>query len=221
MAIGFNSGTKNAVNGTTTSISHTASGSERYVLIGLYQNTDDWIVNAISYGGQTPTLLGSLGRLRAYGLLAPNTGSQTVSVTSNSSDGLILAVTSWTGVDQSTPTGTIVTNSNTEIASISGIGASATGNIVVDMAVMINLEMAAAVGQTERISYDEPSPDGHQSGFFAFGMSSKPGAASVSMQWDCSESFGDNRIIVVPLIAASGGGGPSLSNQKGLLLGIG
>lgn len=220
MAIGFNAASKNAANSTSVSVNHTAAGSDRYVLIGVFQNTDHTI-SSISYGAQTPTLLGSSGRLSVYGLVAPATGSQSVSATSNQSEGMAIGVISYTGVDQSTPVGVVVDDTNTEIASISVVASSLASGVVVDACAMINTEMAADGSQTERVSYDEPAPDGHQVGFWAFGMSQKPGAASVTMQWSCAESFGDNVIVAVPLIAASGGGGGGSTNQNLTLLGVG
>lgn len=217
MAIGFNAATKYAANSNTVGGSHTAAGSDRAVLIGVFQNTDHTI-SSLSYGAQSPTLLATVGRLSLYGLLVPNTGAQTATANSDQSDGFVIGIVSYTGVSGF---GTPVTASNTELASISAIASSATGDVVIDACAMVNTVMAADGSQTERVSYDEPSPDGHQVGFFAFGMSQKAGAASVTMQWTCSESFGDNVIIAVPLIAAGGGGGGGSTNQKFTLLGVG
>jgi len=75
---------------------------------------------------------------------------------------------------------------------------SAPGDVVADFAFMIRPEMAAAAGQTERISMDDPGI-----GYLSLGMSDKPGATSVTMRWETDATYGDNYIIAVPLIAAT------------------
>lgn len=200
----FNAQSSNTADSTTVSVSHTAAGSERCALIGVYQGIDH-TVTAISYGAQTPTLIATQGRLSLYGLVAPNTGAQTVSVTSDTSGGIIIGVVSYTGCAQTSTFGTAVSATTTETTSVTATGiASATGALVVDAAVMITLSQAAGAGQTERISADDPGV-----GFWSFGMSEKAGAASVDMTWTAASTFGDNEIIGVS-VAASGGGGSTV-----------
>jgi hypothetical protein len=216
MAIAFNAATSNAVESNTISVNHAAAGADRYVLIGVYQHTDHTI-SAISYGSQTPGLITEVGgRLHLYGLVAPATGTQSVSVTSNTSAGFVIAAVSYTGVDQTGPLGTPVSNTTSSTTSIDATVTSAVGQLVVDLALMINTSMAAAVGQTERISLDDPGV-----GFFSLGMSEKAGASSVTTTWTSSATFGNNRILAVPLIASAGGGSglnPIFHKRQNVLL---
>lgn len=198
----FNAQSSNTADSTTVSVSHTAAGSERCALISVYQGIDH-TNTAISYGAQTPTLIATQGRLTLYGLVAPNTGAQTVSVTSDQSNGIIIGVVSYTGCAQTSTFGTPVGAETSETTSISAAAiTSVTGALVVDAAAMINTEMAAGAGQTERISRDDPGV-----GFWSFGMSEKAGAASVTMTWDSPFTAGDNEIIGVSIASSGGGGG--------------
>jgi hypothetical protein len=204
MAIAFGAATSSYADSTTTSHSHTASGSDRIALIGVFQHTDHTI-SSISYGAQTPTLIATVGRAHLYRQVAPNTGAQTVAVTSSASAGLILAVVSYTGVDQTTPIGTHQSAENTEQTSITTPTiSSAVGELIVDLGVLIvDTGMTAGGGQTSRISLPEAT---HAVGYFSVGMSEKAGASSVTTSWSAAFTVGDNIIIGVPLIPAAGGG---------------
>lgn len=205
----FNAQSSNIANGTGVSVSHTASGTNRCALIGVYQGADH-AITAISYGAQTPTLIGAENRLSLYGLVAPATGAQTVSVTSDTSEGIMIGVVSYTDCAQASTFGTPVTATTSETTSISATGVgSATGALVVDAAVMISLAMAADVSQTERISRDDPGE-----GFWSFGMSEKAGSASVTMTWSTAGSVGDNEIVAVSIAAAGGGASGLLLRRR-------
>lgn len=212
MAIAFNAATSNFADSTTVSVNHTAAGSDRFALIGVFQNTDH-TVTSISYGAQTPTLVLKVGRLSLYRLTAPATGSQSVSVTSDQSNGLVLAVVSYTGVDQTTPVGTHQTTSNTEETSITSpaVASSATG-LVIDLCAMIVTDMTPGVGQTARVNIAEST---HQVGFFTLGMSEKAGAASVTTSWSAEFTVGDNELIAIPLIAMAGGSATTVTPTTG------
>jgi hypothetical protein len=179
----------------TLTVSHTAVGANRHVLIGV--KNDGVVPASVTYGTQTPTLLKSEGSLHLYSLLNPDTGPRTVSVVS--ATGLVnqaVLVVSRPGV---VGVGTAVSATNSEQTSIGVNVSSATGELVVDFAMMIKLEMTPATGQTQRILMS----DYDIMGFVVLGMSDRPGAASVTMQWETDETFGDNCIIAVPLTLAA------------------
>jgi hypothetical protein len=91
-----------------------------------------------------------------------------------------------------------VSANNSEQTSIGVNVSSDTDELVVDFAMMIKLEMEPAAGQTERILF----ADYDTLGFVVLGMSDRPGASSVTMEWETDETFGDNMIIAVPLTLA-------------------
>ncbi len=101
-----------------------ATGTSRILLVGVsYLNSNNRSVSSVSYGGQTMTLVGDLNynngsgtyytRVYIYRLIAPATGSNTLSVTWSGalSQGAVVGAITYTGVNQSTPTGTFASAS--------------------------------------------------------------------------------------------------------------
>lgn len=106
------------VNGTQT-LSHTCTGSNRYLVfqIARYDGTLATL-SSITYNGVTMTSIGNTTsgavRIDSYGLIAPATGANNCSVTLSDADqGVCLSAVSFTGVHQTTPTGTLRTNTGT------------------------------------------------------------------------------------------------------------
>src|SRR5262245_21230505 len=107
-----NSGPQDSVS--TFNWSHTVSGSNRYLVVGLGYYSNPLATASITWnngsGNQRLTQIGGfiLGagiyRTALFGLIAPNTGSGTITVTMNNASfqGSVGAV-SMTGVDQTTP----------------------------------------------------------------------------------------------------------------------
>lgn len=201
MAVAYNTASQATGNGANPSVSHTATGSDRFVLIGISAGGGA-AINAISYGAQTPTLIATIGPIHLYRLTAPNTGAQTVSVTLSGVADYVLGVLSFTGVHQTTPIGTSDSQTNSELASIAATVVSETNGMVADIAYMVNDAMAADGAQTERVAVDSI-----EGGFGSAGMSTKAGAASATMTWTAPATFGDNYIIAVPISPSGGGGG--------------
>lgn len=203
MAIAFNAATSTS-NGGVTSLSqnHTAAGSDRCAIIGVYAE-GGVSITSIAYGAQTPTLIGahSGGASRLYRLVAPNTGAQSVSVNFSGSSGrCALAILSYTGVDQTTPVGSLVEGS-TSTDTVSVDATSATGQLVVDLAVFAQSTIVVGPDQTARIDLDDFSGT-----FRSLGMSEQAGASTVTMSWTTGASAAGS-ILAVPLISAAGSAG--------------
>lgn len=131
--------------------SHTASGSNTAVIVGVSQ-MDGALVGGqitVTYGGSSMTFLGArasndttAGAAWLFGLVNPPTSAQTVSVqASGGTYGFIAGSISFTGVDQTTPFDTAVTgagdnNGGTNPPSVTV--SSATGDMVVDILVYGN-----------------------------------------------------------------------------------
>lgn len=179
----------------TISVSHSAVGTNRHVLIGV--KNDGTVPASVTYGSQTPTLLRSEGTLHLYSLLNPLVGEQTVSATSATGTVnqalLVVSRPDIVGV------GTAVGASNYDQTSVSVDVTSATGELVVDFAIMVNDSMEPASGQTVRILMS----DLNTMGYVSFAMSERPGAASVTMEWTSPVTFSENAIIAVPLTLAT------------------
>lgn len=186
---------------------HTCAGSDRCLLVGIaYYDSGDTI-SAVTYNGdaltEVPSSTVSNGQYTTafYSLVAPDTGSNTVSVTFT---GFVFdfgaGAVSFTGADQTTPLGTAVTATGTDTTPTVTV-TSASGEIVVDALTIVH-------GGTLTV-------DGSQSqrwnstgafGFIKYAGSTEPGASSTTMSWSNSTSQAW-AIAAVPVKPVSGGGG--------------
>lgn len=178
--------------------------------------------NAVTYGGNamtrvdTHTHTANARGLSVWKLAAPPAGVNNVSVTFTSDPGGawlggIIAV-SFTGVNQSTPHGTVVEASSGSGSAVSGTASSSATGLVVDFATAgdTSIVTSATVGAGQTQQANSASA---LSGAGNIAMcSTEPGAASVSMDWTLDAAAAWKQTIV-PLIAASGGGGPTLMGQ--------
>lgn len=82
------------------------SGSDRAAILSIW--TGSTISSVSTLGGATATLIGSSSgggfNFMHYSFVGMSTGSQTTTVTLNSADNLELFLTTYSGVDQTTPT---------------------------------------------------------------------------------------------------------------------
>lgn len=202
MAIAFDAASSNGNGGVTSiSVSHTAAGSNRAAIIAVIAE-GGVTISSVTYGGVACTLLrdhsDSASGVHMYRILAPNTGAQTVQANfSGSSSRCAIGVVTFTGVDQTTPFGTAVDAKTTASTTISVDASSATGEVVVDMAWVVDNNITVGAGQTAHIDQDDIAGV-----FRSFGMSSEAGATTTTMSWTHTTN-GTNFIIAVPLKPAS------------------
>lgn len=190
---------------TSLSTSHTATGSNRYVLIGIFTNNEVGVT--ATYGGVSCTqvaVTGAFNELRLFELIAPATGSQTVTATfDGTSNACGMGIISFTDVHQSTPRRD-TDSTFLESTSISLTLDSIVGDLIVDVAGGITNAITADGAQTERVSLDDMGGS-----FRSLGMSTKPGAAtSTAMTWTAGSA--ELTQIAVSLMAAAGAGGSSV-----------
>jgi len=176
---------------TTTSsltISHTTSGTDRLMLVGVSIADDTGgapAVSSVTYNGAGLSLIGSratsdgFGRVGIWGLLAPATGTHDVVVTfASAPDSATAGVLTFTGVDQATPLGAFASGDG-DSASGSVTGASAAGELVFGAIVVessSNFNLIPEAGQAEQWDlFQAPKANG--------GASTEAGAASVDMLW--------------------------------------
>lgn len=106
MAIARDTSTLDETTGTSATFSHTCSGSNRLLLVGVMCSSGD-NVTGVTYNSVSLTQIVKVdsptpGRFRyIYGLLAPATGSNNVVVSlSGGSTDIVSVASSYTGVDQ-------------------------------------------------------------------------------------------------------------------------
>ncbi len=174
-------------NSTTFTVSHTTgTGSYRLMLVGISQKNKE--VTSVKYGNTSLTLVGentSSGnaRMHLYSLINPPSGTADVEVTlsANPDKGIVVGVTTFTNVNQSTPFGSFNSDKgNNSLATVNVT--SATGEVVYDVATYRNTTMTADASQS--VLYNINTGGEIKGG----GASTKPGAASITMSWAGAES---------------------------------
>ena len=215
MAIAFDAvtgGNRNPIAGNNLSFSHTCTGSDRFLLVFVADNMSG-NVTGITYNGVTMTDISSgynvngAVDLTVYGLIAPATGANTVSINFAASSSWGAAVAhSYTGVDQSTfptiftnnkVTSTSITTSATTTVDDSWLVSSARGSS--------SGATSASTGATTRFStagfiqtYDSGGATG--------------GAGSKSMRITGSNQVLGMQLVVLAPDTGGGGGGAQNSN---------
>lgn len=207
MALAVDAVSSTGGSGSSFSWSHTCSGSNRVLLLGIgwYDTADT--VSSITYNSVAMTLVPSStatnGQYTAalYYLTDPTTGSNTISVTFTGSvfdfGGVALSVT---GADQSTPLGTANTASGTSTTPSVTI-TSASGELVLDTLIIAHSGTLTVGGsQTQRWNAITGG------GFIKGGASTEDGAASVTMSWSnsTSQDWAITGVPIKPVITASG-----------------
>ena len=190
----------------TLSFSHTvgAAGTNRIMIVGVsLETTGTTQVNGVTYNGVGLTRIGfrELGLIRAemWQLLAPATGTHTVTVTTAASVRFAAGAESFTGVDQTTPHGTFQSASGNGVTSSLTVIGGSTGELVVDVLGRDDPSNASvATGQTQRWNQKTNRASG--------ASSTKPGATSVTMTWTVTGGANDwvlGAISLRPALAPS------------------
>ena len=142
-------------------------------------------VSTITYNGVGLTLVGSQatsdnkGRIEIWRLIAPATGTfNVVGNLSGAPDGATVGVVTFTGVNQTTPLGSFISDlADSGAASITV--SSGASELVFDTLVVegtSDKDLVPGAGQTQRWDlFQAPASNG--------GASTEPGAASVVMSW--------------------------------------
>lgn len=115
---------------TTINFSYTVgAGTNRLLMFGALSGS---VINSASYNSVSMTQVASMngGNVKAFALTGPASGSNTLSVTLSAYDILRWRADDFTDVDQTTPTGTAVTNSGTSTAPTTGSVAISGGGAV-------------------------------------------------------------------------------------------
>ena len=203
--------------GTTVSsvtLSHVVSGSDRILVCGYAVNdATPQPVTGATYNGVAMTRLGSeistdglFTYTGAFYLVAPATGTHNavISTGGGTNGRMFAACTSWTGVDQSTPLGTLVTNSGqTHSSPITDNVSSATGELVIDIAVLYASAATLSVGAGQTLRAEDLNGGNGDD----IAISEEAGAGTVTMSWTHGASTPTYSHFAVPLKPVTGGGG--------------
>lgn len=186
---------------------HTCAGSDRLLKVDIFYYDSVDTVSAVTYNGDAMTVISgstvSNGQytVTSYGLIAPDTGSNTISVTFTG--GVFdfgAGAISWTGADQATPFGTAATATGTSTAP-SVNASSASGEIVSDALVIVHGGTLTVDGSQSQ-QWNTPTANA----FIKYAGSTEAGAGTTTMSWSNSTSQAW-AIAAVPVKPVSGGGG--------------
>lgn len=195
--------------------SHTCAGSDRLLLLFVAHYHSSNTISSASYNGVSMTAVtngaavtgsGYLCFITTFYLVAPATGSNTVSVTP--SGGLFdfgACAISLSDVHQTVPLGTAANATGYDTTPTVTVS-SATGELVVDGLVIMNSgTLTVGAGQTQH--WNAPTANA----FIRYAGSTESGAASTTMSWSNSSSQ-TWAIVAVPIKPTGGGsGGPNIT----------
>lgn len=193
-----------AVPGTTTNpltFSHTCSGSDRLLLVfpATAASTSVFTATAASYNGVAMTEVPSSGslfsdgthalRIQCFYLVAPDTGSNTVSVTWDSMSGSdrVIFAASFNGVHQSSPLGSAATSNGTAKPSSLTVTSAATEKIVSGMIVfqptIIHQAMQHLLRKEENLNFETAAAVCAGFGSASVGVGFRYGTGGVANKW--------------------------------------
>lgn len=167
--------------GTPITISHTTgTGANRLMLVGISQKNRT--VTGVTYGSTALTLVGENNingnaRIALYRLDNPPSGTANVVVNFSSSPdrGAVVNVTTYTGVNQTTPLGAFASQQAVSTNPSVNVTA-AIGDLVYDVVSIRNQPVTVTAGQTQRWNISSGSE-------ITGAGSTEPGAVTTIMNW--------------------------------------
>lgn len=191
-----------AATATTLSWSHTVSGSDRILIVGVSVNGNT-AVSTVTFAGTALTNIASANQgssvsVSLWYLVNPAAGTGTVTVTTSGSARFVAGAVSYTGVNQSSPLGTAVTDKGSA-SSASLTTTSVANDLVVDLLAhrgdLTTNPITPGAGQTARWN-TRTTMDSATTGVTG-GASEKAGAAvTMTWTWPTSRAWA---AIAVPL----------------------
>ncbi len=176
--------------GSTLTVSHTTTGTDRLMVVGVtIRNDDDEFVTSATYDGVNLTLVGTVqrnqdARVEIWRLVAPPTGTHDVVITFNKDlkKAAIAGVITFIGVDQANPIGGFASaNGDSKDASVNI--SSASDQLVMGVISAKNpATLTQGPDQIEWWDLQAKSEEPHSAG------STQPGAPSVTTSWTLGKS---------------------------------
>lgn len=220
MAIAFDAASTktSTIAASSFSWSHTCTGSNRLLVVGIVLSSSTNSVTSATYNSVAMTQrlavnMGSDLRLEIWSIVAPATGTNTIAVNLASNGVLQAGATSWTDIHQTTPHGDTAYTTGTGTSPSQSVAAGS-NDVVLDALALndINGTVVATVGAGQTQRYNVTG--GPTNSYTAAG-SSEPGAASVTMSWSLDASV-EYALGLIVLRARSSG---AVTQPAGMLLG--
>lgn len=193
--------------------SHTTSGANRVMIVGVSYYHPSGTISAVTYNAVAATLipLASVDtgdyHARLYYLIAPDTGSNTVSVSVNANLYAIgIGVTTVTGAHQTTPYGTAVTAIGNDTTPTVDVLAASDELAIDTLCIIHSGTLSVGSGQTARWNAIQSS------GFIKYAGSTEPGVGTTTMSWDntTAQTWALVAVAIKPVAAVGGSTVPVL-----------
>lgn len=197
-----------ATNATSVSGSHTPVSTTNGIaeICVSWQRSPLGTLDSVTYNGSAATLVAGVNegftgtrRVELWRYIGPPSGASTVTATFDATkNDMRMHVSTYTGVDQTTPHGTAVTASGTSTTASVTV-TSAAGELVIDCAMTANSAAVATVGagQTQRANFGDATNHLHLG-------SEEAGAASTVMSWTfTADGWGTIGVPLKPVSAAA------------------
>jgi hypothetical protein len=189
--------------------SHTCSGADRYLVVTTTASSSG-NASAVSYAGVSMTLLTSRngGYHQIWGLPAPATGANNVSITQGSYSGQSVSL-SYNGVSSvGTPEASNGANSGGPTTSITSSVTTITDNAFVVASSMYETAsntQNASTGSTERVKRSGNASSGYAIGLFDNGPKTPAGSVSMTVTASASSGIMDMyQIVLKPSVLTLG-----------------
>ncbi len=202
-------------NESTITLSHTtAAGSDRLLVVGI-DIKENKNITSVTYNGVNLTNAGiadNSGNAKAeiWYLKMPDVGTYDVVVNLDGNSDIVIGAATYTGVDQTTPLGTFVSNTGSTITASAVVSSAADEWVFDTMAVRDASSITVGAGQTQQWN--------NGFGNFRGGSSTEPGAGSVTMSWtlDAAKNWAIAAVPINPATATATttiGDGVSLADR--------
>jgi hypothetical protein len=194
------------------SFAHTTpAGSNMAVFFdaAIYDFITGTTISAVTYNGDALTSVDSVSSndfgVHTYQRVAPDQGSNAAAISLSANVHMVTTARTFAGVDQVSPTGTVVTDSNTNGVALSagitvaanGMGYDAGAQSISGVCTGVT---ATGTGQTER--YDECNIGGDANSIGGFGSTNST-IGSATHSYTLTAAGGDIAMLAFPINAAS------------------
>lgn len=183
--------TSDTTHADTLTISHTTSGTNRLMLVGISFNpANNEVVSTVTYNGASLSNVGSVANgndtsVELWSLVAPDLGTHDVVITFSArlQYGAVAGVRTFTGVHQVAPLGTFASASGTSAGPATVNVSSGANQLVFDtVSCETCTSFTVGAGQSEEWNLSRAG------GFVMGAASTEPGAATVTMSWALGSS---------------------------------
>ena len=199
---------------TTGSCTIAPSGSNRLLYANLHCDSDPGAISSATFNTSETLTSRQVTTIRrfsnTFSLTAPSATSASISITWTNSATCLLTGIALQDVDQTTPDDGPDADSRGVSAAPANTVSSASGDLVIDFVVLNNDDGLISTTGDNTEYLDETN-----SNTLTTGVSTAPGAATVTMSW--TTDFENWELVAFNVNAAAGGGGGANSNNLSLL----